>query len=157
MSARAPAGRLHPILVEDEGLRLVAAAPAYLKSHSQGNMCSTTAGRRRGSVQAGNIIRSCRSQSRSRQCRARACSAAAAAAARGDRGGHGAERHSSAHITFIDDADAAECEQRGWLIRHGVQYHWFNRGYSSFEDFLAALTSRKRKTLRKERAAPAKA
>ena len=42
--------------------------------------------------------------------------------------------------------------ERGWLIRHGVQYHWFNRGYSSFEDFLAALTSRKRKTLRKERA-----
>jgi hypothetical protein len=60
---------------------------------------------------------------------------------------------SSAHLTFADDADAEECERRGWLIRHGVQYHWFNRGYASFEDFLGALTSRKRKTLRKERAA----
>jgi predicted N-acyltransferase len=60
---------------------------------------------------------------------------------------------SSAHLTFAGDADAEECERRGWLIRHGVQYHWFNRGYTSFEDFLAALTSRKRKTLRKERAA----
>ena len=60
---------------------------------------------------------------------------------------------SSAHITFIDEAGAAECERRGWLIRHGVQYHWFNRGYRSFDDFLSALTSRKRKALRKERAA----
>ena len=46
---------------------------------------------------------------------------------------------SSAHITFIDEAGAAECERRGWLIRHGVQYHWFNRGYASFDDFLGAL------------------
>jgi hypothetical protein len=60
---------------------------------------------------------------------------------------------SSAHITFIDEAGAAECERRGWLIRHGVQYHWFNRDYASFDDFLATLTSRKRKALRKERAA----
>ena len=60
---------------------------------------------------------------------------------------------SSAHITFIDEAGAAECERRGWLIRHGIQYHWFNRGYASFDDFLAALSSRKRKTIRKERAA----
>jgi hypothetical protein len=60
---------------------------------------------------------------------------------------------SSAHIAFIDEAGAAECERRGWLTRHGVQYHWFNRDYSSFEDFLATLSSRKRKTLRKERAA----
>jgi hypothetical protein len=60
---------------------------------------------------------------------------------------------SSAHITFLNDADVAECERRGWLIRHGLQYHWFNRGYRSFDDFLGALTSRRRKTLRKERAA----
>jgi predicted N-acyltransferase len=60
---------------------------------------------------------------------------------------------SSAHITFIDEAGAAECEKRGWLIRDGIQYHWFNRGYGSFDDFLAALTSRKRKAIRKERSA----
>jgi len=58
---------------------------------------------------------------------------------------------SSAHITFIDDRGVAECTRRQWLIRHGVQYHWFNRGYGSFGDFLASLSSRKRKTLRKER------
>jgi len=60
---------------------------------------------------------------------------------------------SSAHITFIDEAGAAECEARGWLIRHGVQYHWLNRGFGSFEEFLGDLTSRKRKAIRKERAA----
>jgi predicted N-acyltransferase len=60
---------------------------------------------------------------------------------------------SSAHITFADGAAAAECERRGWLIRHGLQYHWFNRGYSCFEDFLRALRSSKRKAIRKERAA----
>jgi predicted N-acyltransferase len=60
---------------------------------------------------------------------------------------------SSAHITFIDEGGAGECERRGWLMRDGIQYHWFNRGYSTFDDFLRALSSRKRKTIRKERAA----
>jgi uncharacterized protein len=60
---------------------------------------------------------------------------------------------SSAHITFIDDAGAAECERRGWLMRHGVQYHWANRGYGSFDDFLGAFRSSKRKVIRKERTA----
>jgi predicted N-acyltransferase len=43
--------------------------------------------------------------------------------------------------------------RRGWLVRHGIQYHWFNRGYRDFGDFLDSLTSRRRKTIRKERAA----
>jgi len=60
---------------------------------------------------------------------------------------------SSAHITFIDQRDAGEAERRGWLTRHGVQYHWLNRGFAKFDDFLASLSSRKRKTIRKERAA----
>jgi predicted N-acyltransferase len=60
---------------------------------------------------------------------------------------------SSAHITFLDEAGVRECQARRWLIRHGVQYHWFNRGYASIDDFLGALTSRKRKAIRKERAA----
>jgi predicted N-acyltransferase len=47
----------------------------------------------------------------------------------------------------------AEAERRGWLTRHGIQYHWFNRGYRDFDDFLDSLTSRRRKTIRKERAA----
>ena len=58
---------------------------------------------------------------------------------------------SSAHINFLVDGDSRECANRGWLIREGIQYHWFNRGYSSFEDFLGALASRRRKAIRRER------
>ncbi len=60
---------------------------------------------------------------------------------------------SSAHATFIDPAQLPLFEAGGWMPRADIQFHWFNRGYASFEDFLAALSSRKRKDLRKERAA----
>ncbi|MCF2515041.1 GNAT family N-acetyltransferase [Sphingomonas sp. G124] len=60
---------------------------------------------------------------------------------------------SSAHITFLTDDDLRAAEARGWLRRDGLQYHWFNRGYSSFGDFLGRLSSRKRKAIRKERKA----
>jgi predicted N-acyltransferase len=59
---------------------------------------------------------------------------------------------SSAHATFIADAEAELFERAGWLIRTDTQYHWANEGYRSFEDFLAALSSRRRKAIRKERA-----
>ena len=62
---------------------------------------------------------------------------------------------SSLHVNFIEGDDAAILDEAGFLARRGVQYHWFNRGYSSYEDFLAALSSRKRKALRKERATAA--
>lgn len=58
---------------------------------------------------------------------------------------------SSAHVTFPNDADAAVLGAAGWLQRTGVQYHWENRGYAGFDDFLDALNSRKRKAIRKER------
>ncbi|MBD8469847.1 GNAT family N-acetyltransferase [Sphingomonas sp. CFBP 8765] len=60
---------------------------------------------------------------------------------------------SSAHATFIAPAEVALFEAAGWLIRQGTQFHWTNEGYASFDDFLAALASRKRKAIRKERAA----
>ncbi|HWU01608.1 MAG TPA: GNAT family N-acetyltransferase [Novosphingobium sp.] len=60
---------------------------------------------------------------------------------------------SSAHATFIAPEQVSVFEQAGWLIRHDIQFHWENRGYGAFEDFLAALSSAKRKNLRKERAA----
>ena len=62
-------------------------------------------------------------------------------------------RLSSAHATFLNEKDCAEFGQRGWLARTGIQYHWKSRGYSSFDDFLSALSSRKRKAIRKERGA----
>ncbi|WP_394550199.1 GNAT family N-acetyltransferase [Pantoea sp. SGAir0183] len=59
---------------------------------------------------------------------------------------------SGAHINFTDShANALLAEQPDWLARLGCQYHWHNRGYRDFQDFLDTLMSRKRKQLRKER------
>lgn len=63
-----------------------------------------------------------------------------------------ANEFSSAHATFIAPEQLSFFEAAGWLIRNDIQFHWENRGYESFDDFLAALSSRKRKDLRKERA-----
>lgn len=69
------------------------------------------------------------------------------------------ERHqvSSLHINFMPQAQADVMAQAGFLIRHGHQFHWQNDGYNSFDDFLNALSSRKRKAVRKERRAIAEA
>ena len=146
-----------PILVEDEGGHLAAAAPSYLKTHSQGEYVFdhgwADAWERAGGqyypklqvavpftpVPGPRLL-----GSRPQQL----LTAIEAVTVQNE--------ISSAHITFIDDAGAAECERRNWLIRHGIQYHWSNRGYSSFDDFLATLTSRKRKSIRKERAEASK-
>ena len=58
---------------------------------------------------------------------------------------------SSAHATFITPAQLPHFEAADWLIRIDQQFHWYNDGYASFDDFLAALSSRKRKGIRKER------
>jgi len=58
---------------------------------------------------------------------------------------------SSLHITFCTEAEAIAGEQIGLLRRRTQQYHWENRDYESFDAFLGALSSRKRKTIRKER------
>lgn len=58
---------------------------------------------------------------------------------------------SSAHATFIAPEQVALFEAAGWLTRTDQQFHWQNNGYRHFDDFLAALSSRKRKTIRRER------
>lgn len=58
---------------------------------------------------------------------------------------------SSAHATFLQDADLAPMLQAGFLHRTDQQFHFVNRGYASYDDFLDTLASRKRKGLRKER------
>ncbi|HEY0116648.1 MAG TPA: GNAT family N-acetyltransferase [Allosphingosinicella sp.] len=60
---------------------------------------------------------------------------------------------SSAHATFIDPAEVETFDRAGWLIRVDSQFHWHNDGYAGFEDFLGVLSSRKRKAIRRERAA----
>jgi predicted N-acyltransferase len=141
-----------PLLIEDESDRLLAAAPAYLKTHSQGEYVfdhgwaeawERAGGQYYPKLQVavpftpvpGPRLLGTRPQ--------QLLAAAEAVTAQNDM--------SSAHITFIDELGAAEAERRGWLIRHGVQYHWFNRGYGSFDDFLGQLRHSKRKAIRKER------
>jgi len=142
-----------PILIEDDG-GLVAAAPAYLKGHSQGEYVFdhgwAEAWQRAGGQYYPKLqvavpftpVPGPRLLGRRPQQLLAAIEAVTTQ-----------NGLSSAHVTFIDQAGAAECERRDWLTRLGIQYHWFNRGYESFDEFLAALSSRKRKVIRKERAA----
>jgi predicted N-acyltransferase len=58
---------------------------------------------------------------------------------------------SSVHVTFCQEGEYDVLAQAGWLARLGVQYHWHNNGYATFDDFLGALNARKRKSIRRER------
>lgn len=58
---------------------------------------------------------------------------------------------SSVHVTFCTKDEWAELGDAGWLQRIGMQFHWQNEGYADFDGFLGALSSRKRKVLRRER------
>ncbi len=58
---------------------------------------------------------------------------------------------SSLHVNFAEKEDREALSRAGFLERLGQQFHWTNRGYRDFEDYLSALSSRKRKAVRKER------
>jgi len=58
---------------------------------------------------------------------------------------------SSIHALFLPEADAARLGALGQMTRRSVQFHWFNRGYAAFDDYLAGLTQPKRKKVRAER------
>ena len=64
---------------------------------------------------------------------------------------------SSLHVTFPTEDEFALMGEAGLLQRTGIQFHWLNEGYGSFDEFLAGLASRKRKQIRKERQAVAEA
>ena len=141
-----------PILIDDEAGNLAGATPAYLKTHSQGEYVFDH-GWADGYERAGGqyypklqIAVPFTPVPGQRLLGARPQHLLAAAEAVVVQNGL-----SSAHATFVADEEVGEFEQRGWLIRAGIQYHWRNRDYASFDDFLAALTSRKRKSVRKER------
>jgi uncharacterized protein len=67
------------------------------------------------------------------------------------------ERDSSAHelsgvhALFLDEPARAACARQGWLLRRDCQFHWTNRGWASFEDYLESFTAEKRKKARRER------
>lgn len=149
------------ILIEDASERLIAAAPMYLKSHSQGeyvfdhgwaNAFEQAGGRYYPKLQGGVPFtpatgpRLLAPPGTHQGTLKRKLAMAVAALT---------ERHnvSSAHFTFLTEGDAGILDEIGYLIRHDTQYHWQNDGYGSFDDFLSTLTSRKRKTIRRERRA----
>lgn len=147
------------VLVEDSGGALAACAPAYLKTHSMGeyvfDYAWADAFERAGGryypklqvcapftpVQGRRLLVAPGPQAE----RARAHLIAGLRALR-DRADA-----SSLHITFPDKRDYDALGAAGFLQRTNKQFHFFNRGYRAFEDFLTQLSSRKRKTIRRER------
>jgi hypothetical protein len=146
-----------PIAVDAADGSLAAVAPAYLKSHSQGEYVFdqgwAQAWERAGGAYYPKLqiaVPFTPVPGRRLLARDPAQAGALIAAAEALVEQH---RLSSAHATFIAEEEVALFEAAGWLIRTDSQFHWHNDGYASFEDFLSALSSRKRKTIRKERAA----
>jgi predicted N-acyltransferase len=146
-----------PIAITDAGGRLLAAMPSYAKGHSQGEYVFDHAW-------ADALHRAGRNYYPKLQI------AAPFTPANGPRlllseealAPHllkGAEAVcaqnglSSAHATFIEEAQLPLFQDGDWLMRSDIQFHWLNRDYDSFDGFLDSLASRKRKNLRKERAA----
>ena len=58
---------------------------------------------------------------------------------------------SSLHVTFLPERQWRQAAQMGCLQRMDTQFHWQNDGYATFDDFIAALSSKKRKNIRRER------
>src|SRR3546814_10982843 len=143
-------------MVEDGAGALVAAAPAYLKTHSQGEYVFdhgwADAWERAGGAYYPKLqiaapftpVPGLRLLARGAEDAALLIRAAEAVVRQNNL--------SSAHATFVAPEQMPLFEAAGWLVRRDVQFHFANRGYAGFDDFLATLTSAKRKQLRQERA-----
>ena len=140
----------------EEGSTVVAAAPLYAKSHSQGEYIFDHAwaeayqragGRYYPKLQAAvpfTPVTGARLLARDPAMRQSLLAGMTQVAEKGGASG--------VHVTFCTEDEAGQGAEMGFLPRVTQQFHWLNRGYGSFEDFLGALSSRKRKDLRKERA-----
>jgi predicted N-acyltransferase len=145
-----------PLVLEDAG-RLVGALPAYLKGHSQGEYVFDHAwadawhragGRYYPKLQIAAPFTPAGGPRILTREPALAPHLLRFAEKFAD-----ANALSSIHATFIEPEQVPLFEAGGWLIRRDIQFHWQNRGYASFDDFLGELASRKRRAIRKERAA----
>ena len=147
------------ILLEDEAENLLAACPAYLKSHSMGEYVfdqgwadaySRAGGEYYPKLQisvpftpatAPKLLAG--DEDKAVDLKRMLASSIPELCAR-----LGA---SSAHATFLTEEDKDIFLEAGFLERNDKQYHWFNENYGSFDDFIEALASRKRKLIRRER------
>ena len=160
-SVRARAGwqPMH-LLAEEAGGRLVGAVPCYAKSHSRGEYVfdhgwaeayERAGGRYYPKLQVAVPF----TPATGRRLLARpGPQADAVRAALADALVDVCQRSdaSSVHVNFLTEPEWRLLGARGYLARTHQQFHWENGGYASFDAFLAALASRKRKTIRRERA-----
>lgn len=142
-------------LWRDERGELLAAMPAYLKQHSFGEYVFdhgwADACRRAGIAYYPKLLAAVPF---SPVCGARLLGDPQALGHLLDEleAGLAGEGLSGLHVNFTSPAcDQILQARAGWLERLGCQFHWHNRGYRDFQDFLDALSSRKRKQIRKER------
>ncbi|HRY02355.1 MAG TPA: GNAT family N-acetyltransferase [Beijerinckiaceae bacterium] len=147
------------ILVENAAGRLLACAPAWLKSHSQGEYVFdhgwADAYERAGGAYYPKLqvaVPFTPVTGRRLLLADDAGAAETAALLQGLRAVVRKTGASSIHITFPTRPEWEALGTAGLLQRTGQQFHFFNRGYGTFDDFLADLASRKRKAIRKERA-----
>ncbi len=145
-----------PVAIDGPDGRPDAVLPAYVKSHSQGEYVfdhgwADAWERAGGSYYPKLQIAVPFTPVPGRRLLARAPALAPALIAAAERivAAHGL---SSAHATFIAAEEVERFAEAGWLIRADSQFHWINEGYARFDDFLASLSSRKRKMIRRERA-----
>jgi uncharacterized protein len=147
------------LLVQSAGGELVGAAPCYVKSHSRGEYVfdwswadayERAGGRYYPKLQVA-VPFTPASGPRLLARPGPQADAARSALAAGLVALCGEMEASSVHVTFMPEAEARFLADQGFLLRTGRQFHWENAGYSSFDDFLAALASRKRKAIRRER------
>jgi predicted N-acyltransferase len=157
VGARTGWGPAH-VLVEDAAGRLVACAPTYLKSHSMGEYVFdhswAQAYERMGSSYYPKLLVAAPftpATGRRLLVAEHAPPGARDTLIGALRGLRKALDASSIHVNFASAPDAAALEAAGFARRTGEQFHFFNDDYRTFDDFLAALSSRKRKTIKRER------
>lgn len=146
------------VAVEQAG-RLVGVAPCYLKSHSQGEYVFdhgwADAYERAGGSYYPKLQVSVPftpvTGPRFLIAPGEDVNAAASALVAGLRALRAETKASSIHVTFMQEREWAQAGTLGFLQRIDQQFHWDNAGYADFEGFLAALASRKRKAIRRER------
>jgi uncharacterized protein len=146
------------VTVEDASGRLVAAAPAYLKSHSQGEYVFDHAWADAYERAGGRYYPKLQVAAPFTPVTGRRLLVAAEAPQGAREALIGALRElrkqtkaSSIHVTFPTAEDAERLSNAGFLVRTGEQFHFSCDGFATFDDFLAALASRKRKAIKRER------
>src|SRR5580658_7571259 len=146
------------LTVEDAGGRMVAAAPCYLKSHSQGEYVFDHAWADAYERAGGRYYPKLQVAAPFTPATGRRLLIAAGAAQGAREALIGALRElrkqtkaSSIHVTFPTAEDAERLSNAGFLLRTGEQFHFSCEGFANFDEFLAALASRKRKAIKRER------